>query len=370
MTEANAGVRPTVLLACNRRTMEQDVTEPDLDRLRAFADFRHIELDRPTSWDEPPPPDPDTDQRLIEALGDAEALLVCHGAPRITAEILDARPTLRFVGELEGDRFARRIDVEAAWQRGVRTVDTTNGSSYGVSEWALAMTLIGLRNAGAWFRRIVIDRLPEFHSLLAGDPGFQNGELTGKTVGLIGCGIIGRRLLELLEPFRCTIYVHDPYVPRELADVFDVTFTTLDQVLANSDVVICLAPITPATRGMLGAREFGLMKDNMVFVNVSRGAIVQTDALIDVLRTGRLIACLDVFDPEPLPVDSPVRDMPNVFLTPHIAGVTAAGGPRFFRFFHIMVDELERFFGGHETRYDLLPRTIANRLGQEPPRRV
>jgi phosphoglycerate dehydrogenase-like enzyme len=356
-----------VLLACNRQARDQDVTERELARLANFATFRWAEFDRPTSWDEPPPPDPDTDRRLIEELQDAEALIVCHGAPRITAEIMDARPTLRFIGELEGDRFARRIDVEAAWERGVRTVDTTNGSSYGVSEWALAMALIGLRNAGAWFRRIVVDRQAEFYPQALTDPGFRLGELTGKTVGLIGCGIIGRRLLELLAPFRCTVYVYDPYVPRELADIYDVTFTSLDNLLSRSDAVICLAPITPATKGMLGAREFDLMKDEAVFVNVSRGAIVQTDALIAKLREGRLIACLDVFDPEPIPVDSPVRDMPNVFLTPHIAGVTAAGGPRFFR---IMVDELDRYFGGHETRFDLLPRTIANRMGQEPPRRV
>jgi phosphoglycerate dehydrogenase-like enzyme len=186
-------------------------------------------------------------------------------------------------------------------------------------------------------------------------------------VGLIGCGIIGRRLLELLAPFRCKVYVHDPYVPRELADIYDVTFTTLDHVMELSDVVICLAPITPATKGMIGARELALLQDEAVFVNVSRGAIVQTDALIEELRRGRIVACLDVFDPEPIPVDSPVRDLPNVFLTPHLAGVTAAGGPRFFR---LMVDELERFFAGHETRYDLLPRTIANRMGQPAPRRV
>ncbi len=279
---------------------------------------------------------------------------------------MDACPRLRFVGDLEGDRFARRIDVEAAWERGIRTVDTTNGSSYGVSEWALAMAMIGLRNTGAWFRKIVIDRQERFHPEFSGDVGFRNGELTGKTVGLIGCGIIGRRLLELLEPFHCTVFVYDPYVPRELADIYGVTFTSLDRLLAASDVVICLAPITPATRGMLGPRELDLMRDEAVFVNVSRGAIVDTDALIAKLRQGRLIAALDVFDPEPIPVDSPVRDLPNVFLTPHIAGVTAASGPRFFR---LMVDELARFLAGHETRYDLLPRTIANRMGTEPPKR-
>lgn len=359
--------RPTVVLASNEETLAQDVTAAELARLGEFADFRHATFDRPTSWDEPPPPDAEADRRLIESIAGVEALIVCHGAPRITAEIMEASPELRFIGELEGDRFARRIDVEAAWERGIRTVDTTNGSSYGVSEWALAMALIGLRNAGELFRRIIVEKHEISFSEFGLDRGFRGGELSGKTVGLIGCGIIGRRLLELLEPFHTSTYVHDPYVPRELADVYDVTFTSLAQVMSRSDVVICLAPITPATRGMLGPEEFALMRDDSVFVNVSRGAIVQTDALMAELATGRIVACLDVFEPEPIPADSPIRDMPNVFLTPHIAGFNAAGGPRFFRF---MVDELERFFGGHETRYDLLPRTLANRMGTEPPRRA
>ena len=155
--------------------------------------------------------------------------------------------------------------------------------------------------------------------------------------------------------------------PRELADVYDITFTSLDNVLSLSDVVVCLAPITPATKGMLGAREFDLMRDGSVFVNVSRGAIVQTEALIAKLGEGRIVAALDVFDPEPIPEDSPIRDMRNVFLTPHTASATTATRSRNFT---IMVDELERFFAGHETRYDLLPRTIANRTGQAPPSRT
>lgn len=356
--------RPTVLLACSAHTVARVLTEPEVDRLGRFADFRQASFDRPSSWDEPPPPDREADERLVAELAGVDALIIGPGAPRVTAAMMDALPALRFVGDLEGDRFARRIDVEAAWERGVRTVDTTNGSSYGVSEWALAMALIGLRNAGSLFRRLVVEKCEVSHQEFRDDRGFRGGELTGKTVGLIGCGIIGRRLLELLQPFRTTTFVHDPYVPRELADVFDVTFTSLGNVLSRCDVVICLAPLTPATRGMLGARELARMRDDAVFVNVSRGAIMQTDALVAELRSGRIVACLDVFDPEPIPVDSAVRDLPNVFLTPHIAGVTASGGPRFFR---LMVDELERFFGGHETRFDLLPRTLANRMGATPP---
>ena len=213
--------------------------------------------------------------------------------PADRAAILDAAPRLRFVGELEADRFARRIDVDAAAARGVKVVDTTHGSSYPVSEWALAMMLIGLRNAGCLFRRMIAGEIITQESKRA-DPSFFNGELSGKRVGLIACGHIGRRLLDLLRPFHCDILVHDPHVPRVLADIYDFSLTSLDAVMARSDVVVCLAPLTDETRGMA-----------------------------------------------------------NVFLTPHIAGVTADCGPCFI---DLMVDEMSRFVAGDETRHDLRPR--------------
>ena len=117
------------------------------------------------------------------------------------------------------------------------------------------------------------------------------------------------------------------------------------------------------TRRMIGARELAWLKPDSVFVNVSRGAVVDSAALIARAARGDIRVGLDVFDPEPIPGDSPVRRMTNVFLSPHIAGVTAACRPRFFSF---MVDELERFFGGHETMFDLTPRVLANRRGLEP----
>lgn len=361
---STVGGRPAVGLACNAATRDADVGESDLGRLEAIADFRYAEFDEPTSWDEPPQHNDLSESRLIEFARDLDALIVCHGAPRVTPAVLDAAPGLRLIGELEGDRFAQRIDVEAAAARGVRSVDTTQGSSYPVAEWALAMMLIGLRNAGSLFRKMIAHEHVFENGERYSDPGYLHGELTGKRVGLIGCGHIGRRLLELLRPFRVEALVSDPYVPRELSDALDVTMTSLDNVLSLPDVVVCLAPITPGTRGMIGSREIELLRPGAVFVNVSRGAIVDSDALVARLRRGDLIASLDVFDPEPVPVNSPIRDLPNVFLTPHIAGVTAAS---LTRYFSLMVDELERFFAGHETRYDLLPRTLANRRGEEPP---
>lgn len=352
--------RPVVGLCTNRQVRDEYIAPRDADELARLADFRYFELDLPSSWDAPPAINPAQLRKFTDWLQEIDALVVCHGAPRITGDLALA-PRLKFVGELEGDRFAQRIDVAACTARGIRVVDTTQGSSYPVSEWALGMMLIGLRNAGALFRDLIAGKPVFSQDERKRDPGYLHGELSGKTVGLIGCGHIGRKLLEFLRPFGVRVLVHDPYLPREVADIYGFALTGLETAIAQSDVVVCLAPLTPKTRGMIGRKEIGLLRPGSVFVNVSRGAIVDSAALMDRLRLGDIVASLDVFDPEPIPVDSPVRSMRNVFLTPHIAGVTAASRTRFFS---LMVEELRRFFAGHETLYDLSPRTLANRRGE------
>jgi phosphoglycerate dehydrogenase-like enzyme len=273
--------------------------------------------------------------------------------------VLAAAPSLRLVGDLHGDRFAQRIDVEAARRRGIWAVDTTNASSGPVAEWALALILIGLRNAGALFRLLVAGELlwPD-RTVFERDPGYVHGELAGKTVGIIACGHIGRRLLELLAPFGVHVLIYDPYADDVLAEIYDVTMTSLHRVMSGSDVVVCLAPLTSQTRGMIGADAIAELRPGSVFVNVSRGPVVDCAALTARLRDGDLIACLDVWDPEPVPPDDEIRAMPNVFLSPHIAGVTAAAEPRFFA---LMVDEVLRVLAGDQPRHQLIPR--------EPPPR-
>ncbi len=346
--------RPRVGLACNGATVDRCLDATVRDRMDRFAEFSNAVFDRPSSWTEPPPQDAEAEARLIAFMLGLDALIISHGAPRITGAILDAAPNVRFLGELEGDRFGMRIDVEAAAERGVRAVDTNHGSSYPVAEWALALMLIGLRNAGALFRRLIGGELLfTSQGQRKTDPGFYRGELTGKHVGLIGCGHIGRRLLELMRPFGVEVSVYDPHAPRILADIYDIRLTSLEHVFRDTDVVVCTAPLTGETKGMIGASELACLQSGSVFVNVSRGAIVDSEALLRRLEQGDITACLDVFDPEPIPADSPVRGMTNVFLSPHIAGVTAACGPRFV---DLMIDELERHFAGYQTRHDLVPR--------------
>ena len=129
------------------------------------------------------------------------------------------------------------------------------------------MILVSLRNAGGYFRRIIAgdtSRPPE------SDFGYIHGELTGKRVGLIGCGHIGRLLIKFLRPFEVDIQVYDPYLSSEMPGALGFVKISLEKIFSESDVIACLAPLTSATQGMIGQREFDMIPANSVFVNVSR----------------------------------------------------------------------------------------------------
>ncbi|MYH61179.1 MAG: hypothetical protein F4148_05285 [Caldilineaceae bacterium SB0675_bin_29] len=349
--------RPRVLLAFNEDIRYNHVDPQDLTRLEAFADWDWFTCEGGGIYDTNT--DPQAALDFSKTLPGHDALIVCLGAPTVTADMLDAAPTLKIIGEMEGDRFASRIDLDAAWARGIRTVDTTNHSSYPVSEWALALILVSLKNGAAHFRRMIAGQTRFDRTLMDG----MQGLLWGRRVGLIGCGHMGRRLMKFLRAFETEIWVHDPYLPRELPEALGFLQTSLEHVL-SCDVVVCLVPHTPATEGMLGEAELARLRPGTVFVSVSRGKVTDPDALIERLKQGDIVAGLDVFNPEPVPPDSEILQLPNVFLSPHIGAFGGSTGS--LGFFSLMVDELNRFFHGHETQFDLTPRVQANRTGADP----
>lgn len=357
MTREPMGVRPAVAIALRADLRSSMIAEAELARLREFADVRIAEFGGAVHTYERPEPDAEAEARLAAFAADADALVVTHGAPRVTAEVLAACPELRFVGELEGDRFAGRIDVDAAAARGVVVVDTTHGSSWPVAEYALAMAVFGLRDSGRYVRALAAGE-PVPNAARGDAARLGNRELTGRRVGLVGFGHIAWRLVEFLRPFRVTLVAHDPYVPREIGDALGVSFGSLDAVMSTSDVVICLAPLTPSSRGSITERHLRLLRRGSVFVNVSRGAVVDAAGLEAVASQGEVVFCLDVLDPEPVPVGHPLRELPNVLLTPHLAGTTDDAGQRFFA---LMVDELHRFAAGLEPQAQLTPRVMAGR---------
>ena len=150
-------------------------------------------------------------------------------------------------------------------------------------------------------------RFAHFRRTIAGQPhvirrtsnfGYIHGDLTGKRVGLIGCGHIGRRLIKFLRPFDVEIWVHDPYLAKEMADAIGFLKTSLDNVMSQCDAIVCLVPHTPGTEGMIGQRELDLIPSGSVLVNVSRGKVINSDALVERLKRGDIVAGLDVFDPD------------------------------------------------------------------------
>jgi D-3-phosphoglycerate dehydrogenase len=144
------------------------------------------------------------------------------------------------------------------------------------------------------------------------------------TVGVLGFGRIGREVARRLLPFKCRLLVHDPVV--RAADILEAgaTVATLDEIIERSDLLTLHCPSTPATRGLIGAAALGRMKRGALLVNVARGDLVETQALVEALKSGQLAgAALDVFSPEPLPLDHALRGLGNVIVAPHIASVSA-----------------------------------------------
>lgn len=353
MNRAPSNVRrKQVGLACRWEIRRSYVNDEDLARLGDVADFCFEAFDIEPADIGPVSRDGDEEARLARFASELDVLIVCHGGPYVGPNVIAAAQHLSLIGDLEGDRFGYRIDVAAAEQRGVIVVDTSHGSSLPTAEWALGLALIGRRNAGALFRTMIAHEPSLPHAQRSG-LGYEDAELHGKAIGMIGFGHIGRHLTTLLRPFDVDIAVFDPFAPRELADACGVDFGSLETILAR-DVVFVLVPHTPATDQMLGVEELARLRSGSVLVNVSRGRVIDCDALIRRLERQDMVACLDVFDPEPIPLSSRILDLPNVFLTPHIAGYTKESRQRFFA---LMVDECLRHFAGLEPHS---PLTSAN----------
>jgi phosphoglycerate dehydrogenase-like enzyme len=168
--------------------------------------------------------------------------------------------------------------------------------------------------------------------------------LSGRRVGIVGFGRIGRTFAKLLAPFGVDILVSDPYAQQDEVTPYDGTLVQLDELLSACSVVVLCAALTPETRGMFDKRRLSLLRDGSYLINVARGGLIDMEALLQELRKTRITVALDVTDPlEPLPADHELRKLPNVILTPHIA----AGGIEMRREIGAMaVEEVVRFATG------------------------
>ncbi|MGW2645236.1 hydroxyacid dehydrogenase [Streptomyces sp. NPDC001393] len=290
-----------------------------------------------------------TDPAMAGTLATAEVLITGWGCPHLDAGVLTTVPKLRAVLHAAGS--VRSLVGEALWQHGVTVSSAVTGNALPVAEYTLAMIL--LVGKDAFDHR---ERYRRTHDRPNPAETAGTGNL-GRRVGVVGASRVGRRLMELLRPFDLTVLLHDPYVSPADAAALGAELLPLEELLRRSDIVSLHAPDIPETHHMLDRSRLALIRDGGVLINTARGALVDHEALTEELVSGRLRAVLDVTEPEPLPAGSPLYRLPNVFLTPHIAGSL---GNELERLGTIVVAELERLAAGltplHEVRHADLPR--------------
>jgi phosphoglycerate dehydrogenase-like enzyme len=324
--------RPRVVVAIPPARLPDVFTEAALDRLRSFADAVFVEGDTAA-----------VGAQVAGSLPGADVVLTGWGSPPLDDAQLDQAPRLRLIAHTAGS--VKRLVPPSVFARGITVCHAASIIADAVAEMTLLLMLACLRD---------LDRLDQ--AMKTGQPwralppGYAPRQLTGRAVGLLGGGYVVRRLLRLLQPFDLTVRVYDPYLPADQAASLGIRLVDLAEVLSQSDVVSVHVPITPETHHMLGARELALLRDGAVFVNTARAWAVDQAALLAELQTGRISAALDVFEPEPLPPDSPFRRLDNVVLTPHQAGHTV---DTYRRQGLAMVEEIERFWTGQPLRYQI-----------------
>jgi D-3-phosphoglycerate dehydrogenase len=286
---------------------------------------------------------------VVEASGDDDAVaaaaqgcdvIVTQMAP-ITESVLARCPDLRMVVCTRGGPV--NVNLAAASGRGVAVSATPGRNAAAAAEYTLLLMLAAMRNLPAVHNSVVAG---EWRSdLYAYDE--CGVEMAHTTVGLVGFGAIGRRVAELVRAMGGTAVAHDPFVAA--GQMQGVALVGMDELLARSDVISLHARLTPKTTGMIGKKQFGMMRPGTVLVNTARGGLLDYGAAAEALADGTLRSlALDVYEREPVPADSPLLRSPNVVLSPHLAGATRETAQRAAQ---MAAEEIGRFARGEALAY-------------------
>lgn len=245
------------------------------------------------------------------ALPEAFAVI---GQPDLPAEALARAPGLRAVLNVEGNFFPN-VDYQEAHRRGIHVLGCGPAYAQAVAEHSLGLALDLCRGISAADRRFRAGT-----EVYAADGCLDSVLLSGADVGMIGYGLLGRAAHRLLQPFRPTLRVYDPWLPDRVLEEAGVRPASLAETLSRSRVVFVFATVTTESRSMLGAEQLSLLPDGARLVVVSRAAVVDLPALVDEVRSGRVLAAVDVWPEEPVPADAEVRTLEGLVLSAHRAG--------------------------------------------------
>ncbi len=319
--------RPRGLFAMGRRHRDALFPPAAIQRLT-----RHVDLDPQLVAE---------DFDRMPDLASVELLITSWGCPPLDGDVLARMPALKAVVHAAGS--VKHHVTEACWERGLRVSTAAAANAVPVAEYTVAAVLFAnkrvLEISGLYREhRAALDWSAHF-------PGFGNYR---RTVGVVGASLVGRRVLELLRPFDFDLLLADPTLDPASARAMGARLVELDELLAGSDVVSLHAPELPETYHLLDARRLSLLRDGATLVNTGRGSLIDSEALTAEAVSGRIHAVLDVTEPEVLPATSPLYSLPNVLLTPHIAGSL---GNELLRITSSALDEVERYCGGREFAY-------------------
>lgn len=280
---------------------------PALEDLRAAG--HTVDL-----WDDELPPPPDI---FRERLAGADAVLALL-TDRFDAATLDAAPRLRIVANMAVGYD--NVDPEAAAARGIWVTNTPGVLAETTADFAFALLLAAARNV------VTSERDTRAGGWKTWSPtAFLGPDVHGATLGIVGFGEIGQAVARRASGFRMRVLYTSRTRKPALEAELGVEWRELPELLAESDFVSLHTPLTAETRHLIGRAEFEQMRRSAILVNTARGPVVDQDALVDALRTGQVAgAALDVTDPEPLPLDHPLFELPNVIITPHIASASVA----------------------------------------------
>ncbi|HWL52317.1 MAG TPA: hydroxyacid dehydrogenase [Chthoniobacteraceae bacterium] len=271
-------------------------------------------------------------ERFERHAAEAEVVVTGWSTPPLTEAMLAAAPRLRAICHSAGT--VKRLLPQSAWERPIIITSANEALAIGVAETTLGMILAGLKNlfqAREWTRNGGWSAL----SFEPGKPSVQ--ETYQKTVGIVSASAVGRHLIRLLENFQVRVLVYDPFLGEAEATALGVEAVSLPELAQRSDILTIHAPSLPETRGLIDGPLLSLLRDDAIVINTARGDLIDEPALLRELESGRLRAFLDVTADEPPEKEHPFRFLPNVVLTPHLAGAVTNGC---FRQGALVVDQL------------------------------
>lgn len=298
-------------------------SEHDVAALQGLLDFASLA------------PLTDFDAVADSVLSELEVLVTGWDAPVIDTRALNRMPRLHTIVHAAGT--VKTFVTDSVFERGIRVSTAAEANAVPVAEFTLAAIIMGLKRASRFTHQY---RTQNVKRSLEGIPEMG---VNNVTIGLVGASRVGRKVIALLGSLDVDIVVYDPFLDEAGAAALGVRLADLDTLCSISNVVSLHAPDMPSTWNMIGAQQLAAMADGTVVINTARGRLIEPSALAVELVSGRLDAYLDVTSPEPLPADSVLFSLPNVVITPHIAG---AMGNEVHRLGSNAVAEVERLVRG------------------------